>query len=164
MHDSVDGSDCKESACNAGVCVQCRRPGFDPWDGKIPWRREWQPTPVFLPREFHGQRSLAGVSKSWIWLNDEHFQSAIDVNEIAMVFLVPLKVKEGSEERLSTGVQGWSETKFAREEMFGLNFKKTVIRETDEEPCGAEGEGTLGRGRNKKWEGATGSALSGPSL
>ena len=31
---------------------------FDPWDGKIPWRREWQPTPVFLPEEFHGQRSL----------------------------------------------------------------------------------------------------------
>ena len=33
---------------------------FDPWFGKIPWRREWQPTPVFLPGEFHGQRSLAG--------------------------------------------------------------------------------------------------------
>ena len=37
-------------------------PGFDPWVGKIPWRREWQPTPVFLPGEFHGQRSLAGHS------------------------------------------------------------------------------------------------------
>ena len=33
---------------------------FDPWVGKIPWRREWQPTPVFLPRKFHQQRSLAG--------------------------------------------------------------------------------------------------------
>ena len=31
--------------------------------GKIPWKREWQPTPVFLPREFHGQRSLAGYSQ-----------------------------------------------------------------------------------------------------
>ena len=30
---------------------------FDPWVRKIPWRREWQPTPVFLPGEFHGQRS-----------------------------------------------------------------------------------------------------------
>ena len=38
------------------------RPGFDPWVGKIPWRTEWQPTPVFLPGEFHGQRSLAGYS------------------------------------------------------------------------------------------------------
>ena len=38
------------------------RPGFDPWVGKIPWRRKWQPTPVFLPGESHGQRSLAGYS------------------------------------------------------------------------------------------------------
>ena len=39
---------------------QCRRCGFDPWVRKIPWRREWQPIPVFLPGKFHGQRSLAG--------------------------------------------------------------------------------------------------------
>ena len=38
------------------------RPRFDPWVGKIPWRKEWQPAPVFLPGEFHGQRSLAGYS------------------------------------------------------------------------------------------------------
>ena len=34
------------------------RPGFEPWAGKIPWRRAWQLTPVFLPGEYHGQRSL----------------------------------------------------------------------------------------------------------
>ena len=34
----------------------------NPWVGKIPWRRKWQPTPVFLPGESHGQRSLAGYS------------------------------------------------------------------------------------------------------
>ena len=44
----------KESAC------QCRRRGFHPKVGKIPWRRKWQPTPVFLPGESHGQRSPAG--------------------------------------------------------------------------------------------------------
>ena len=44
------------------TCLQCRRLGFDPWVKKIPWRREWQPTPIFLPRESHGQRSLAGYS------------------------------------------------------------------------------------------------------
>ena len=49
-------SDSKESTC------QCRRPRFDSWLGKTPWRREWIPTPVFLPGEFHGQRSLAGYS------------------------------------------------------------------------------------------------------
>ena len=37
---------------------------FNPWVGKIPWRRKWQPTPVFLPGKFHGQRSLVGYS-SW---------------------------------------------------------------------------------------------------
>ena len=41
---------------------QCSRPGFVFWVRKIPWRREWQPTPVFLPGRFHGQRSLAGYS------------------------------------------------------------------------------------------------------
>ena len=56
--DFPGGSVSKESACSAGG------PGFDPWVGKIPWRREWQPTPVFLPGEFHGQRSLVGYS-SW---------------------------------------------------------------------------------------------------
>ena len=49
-------SDSKESACNAGG------PEFSPWVRQIPWRRKWQPTPVFLPGEFHGQRSLAGYS------------------------------------------------------------------------------------------------------
>jgi len=48
------GSNGKESACHAGD------PGGISWVGKIPWRREWQPTPVFLPREFHRQRSLMG--------------------------------------------------------------------------------------------------------
>ena len=38
--------------------LQCRRPRFDPWVGKIPWRRKWQPAPVFLP----GQRSLTRYS------------------------------------------------------------------------------------------------------
>ena len=44
---------------------QCRkheRQGFYPWVGKIPWRRKWQPTPIFLPGEPHGERSLVGYS------------------------------------------------------------------------------------------------------
>ena len=41
---------------------ECRRPGYDPWVSKIPWRRKWQPTPVFLPGRFHGLRSLVGYS------------------------------------------------------------------------------------------------------
>ena len=47
------------------LAFQCRRHkrhGFNPWVGKIPWRRAWQPNPVFLPGESHRQRSLAGDS------------------------------------------------------------------------------------------------------
>ena len=44
------------------ICLQWGRPRFDPWVSKIPWRRAWQPTPVFLPGEFHGHTSLAGYS------------------------------------------------------------------------------------------------------
>ena len=39
-----------------------KRNGFYSWVDKIPWKRAWQPTPVFLPGKFHGQRSLAGYS------------------------------------------------------------------------------------------------------
>ena len=62
--------------------VICREPlpGFDPWVRKIPWRRRWQPTPVFLPGESHGQRSPAG-SGPWIrkestqlkWLSTQEY-------------------------------------------------------------------------------------------
>ena len=54
------------------ICLQCRRPGFHPLIRKIPWRREWLPTPVFLPGESHGQRSLMGCSspKSWTGLSN----------------------------------------------------------------------------------------------
>ena len=41
-------------------CRRHKRCRFNPWVGKIPWSREWRPTPVFLPGESHGQRSLAG--------------------------------------------------------------------------------------------------------
>ena len=44
------------------IHLRCRIPGFDPWVGKIPQRRAWQPTPVFLPAESHGRRSLVGYS------------------------------------------------------------------------------------------------------
>ena len=50
-----------------GFTCQCRRHRrcrLHPWVGKIPWRRKWQPTPVFLLGKFHGQRSLAGY-RSW---------------------------------------------------------------------------------------------------
>ena len=49
----------RESTCQ---CRRCKRCGFDPWVGKIPWNRKWQPTLVFLPGKSHEQRSLVGYS------------------------------------------------------------------------------------------------------
>ena len=58
-HGILGGTRGKEPACQ---CRRWNRRGFDPWVGKIPWSRIWQPTPVFLPGESHGQRSLVGYS------------------------------------------------------------------------------------------------------
>ena len=44
------------------LLLSLKRCGFDPWVGKIPWRRKWHPTPVFLPGKFYGQRNLEGYS------------------------------------------------------------------------------------------------------
>ena len=71
------GSDNKESVCNAG------RPRFTPWVGKIPWRRKWEPTRVFLPGEVHGQRSLLGYSP---W---DHI---IGLDWLALTYLLNLEV------------------------------------------------------------------------
>ena len=49
----------KESTC---WCRRCKRRGFDPWVGKIPWSRQRQPAPVFLSEKSHGQRSLVDYS------------------------------------------------------------------------------------------------------
>ena len=53
------GASGKEPACQ---CRRHRKLEFDPWVGKIPWRRKWHPTPVFVPGESPGQRSLGGYS------------------------------------------------------------------------------------------------------
>ena len=65
-------------------CQQCRRPGFDPWVGKIPWRRKWQPTAVFLPGKSHGWRSLA-VYSPWGYKESDvterlHFTTFINLH------------------------------------------------------------------------------------
>ena len=50
------------------MCLQCTRSRFDSWVEMIPWRREWQPTPIFLPGKSQGQRSLAGYSPWGRWV------------------------------------------------------------------------------------------------
>ena len=64
----IGGLSGKESAC------QCRRHRFDTWVGKRPWRRKWQPTPLFLPGKSHDrgawQATAHGVTTSWTWLSN----------------------------------------------------------------------------------------------
>ena len=53
------GTSSKESICQ---CRRHKKLEFDPWVRNIPWKREWQPTPIYLPGKSHGQRSLVGYS------------------------------------------------------------------------------------------------------
>ena len=63
------GASGKELTCQ---CRRCKKRGFSPWIGMIPWRKAWQPTPEFLPGEFYRQRNLTGYGllgpKSQPWL------------------------------------------------------------------------------------------------
>ena len=61
--------------------LQFRGPRFNPWVGKIPWRRAWQPTPVFLSGKSHGQRSLAGYNP---WGHNES-----DITEQLITLILP---------------------------------------------------------------------------
>ena len=62
----------------------CGRPGFDSWVGKIPWRREWLPTPVFWPGEFQRLYSPWGRTKSQTWLSSFHFHLWVFVQNNVM--------------------------------------------------------------------------------
>ena len=85
-----DSSVGKESTCNVGdlgsipglgrssCCLQCGRPGFDLWVGKIPWRRERLPIPVFWPREFHGLYSPWKESDTTERLSHTHTHTNYD--------------------------------------------------------------------------------------
>jgi len=72
------GTTGKESACQ---CLRLKRPAFYSWVRKIPWRRKWQPTLVFLPRKFHGQKILVGYSP---WCREES-----DTTEHTHTFYIP---------------------------------------------------------------------------
>ena len=101
-----DSSVGKESTCNAGdprlgyplqyswaslwlswqrICLQCRKPRFNLWVGKIPWRRKRPPTPIFWPREFHGLYSLWGHK---VRLSGFHFHFSVSYIFIYMYICV----------------------------------------------------------------------------
>ena len=74
-----------------------KRHQFNPWVGKIPWRRKWQPTPAFLPGDSHGQRSLCAfqsrVTKSWPWSDfSMHVQVIISSQGLILNLSTPVGV------------------------------------------------------------------------
>ena len=92
IHGFPSGASSQEPTCQ---CKKYKRLNFDPWVGRIPWRWAWQPTPIFLPGELHGQRCLAGyssgVTKSRSQLqpfstqNSTRFRDHLGVSQVALV-------------------------------------------------------------------------------
>ena len=90
-------------------CRRYKRPGFDPWVGKIPWRRAWQPTPVFLPGESHRQRYLVGlhgVTKTWTGLKQLGMHThSHDIYKMVRTIIVSRVISIGYFKSRSTNVQ-----------------------------------------------------------
>ena len=76
------------------TCLQGGRSGFDPWVGKIPWRRKWQPTPVSLPGESHGQRSLVWAEKMLVFTISQFLLPFLGIWE-GCIFQPPLQLDLG---------------------------------------------------------------------
>ena len=86
-----------------GICLQCKRPGFDPWVRKNPWRMEWLPIPAFLPGECHGggwQPAVRGVTKIRTLLSNWHSLFTFKEPELP---LLTLKMKERGQQSRNVG-------------------------------------------------------------
>ena len=85
---------------------QCRRPGFNPWVRKIPWRMEWQPTTIFLLGEVHRQRSLAGYAPWGHKESDMTEQLTLSVYTSYKTLITPQKCLDDSEVKTWAGDTG----------------------------------------------------------
>ena len=73
------------------ICLQCRRCGFNPWVGKILWRKKYLSTLVFLPGEFHGQRSPVGYSPWGCKVSDTTERLILSLT-LSLSFFIWLKI------------------------------------------------------------------------
>ena len=100
------GSVGKESACNA------RGQSLIPGLGRFPGKSEWQPTPVFLPGEFQGQRSLVstvhGIPRSWTWLSDYTFLSFFPWLQAFLLSFLKLPLLFSDIKMRKQGLHWWS--------------------------------------------------------
>ena len=90
-------------------CRRHRRCRFDPWVGKIPWRRKWQPTLVFLPGKSRGLQSM-GLQKSRIWLNDS--TKTLNVIEICLIHSFDFQLTEFRSGCIFSLLKDWAEWRF----------------------------------------------------
>ena len=94
------GTSGKESVCQGR---RCKRHSFDPWVGKI-WSRKWQPTLVFLPGKFHGQRSLAGYSPwSYRELNMTEQTHKIYIKNTHKTIMIKVSLSYECKDKLTLG-------------------------------------------------------------
>ena len=122
-------------------CRRHKRCRFDPWVGKIPWRRAWQPTPVFLPGESHGQGSWQAtvhrISKSQIqlkWLSTEALKHRVKVDQYNLkgnskFFCYSQTVFSWSQlihPNLSNAFSPLQYTETNRNSLFSLNRSKSI--------------------------------------
>ena len=135
--DFPGGSVSKESTCSAGDCLQGRRPRFNPCVRKTPWRRKWQPTPVFLPGESHGERSLAGyspgVTKNQSQLNYYYQQQHNSILKLTLILVFSHQVVSDSATPWTAAHQAsrslticWSLPKFMSAELVMPTIDLTV--------------------------------------
>ena len=138
-----------------------KRRGFDPWVWKIPWRRKWQLTPVFLPGESHGQRSLASYSPQTGLQRVGHDRIDLARTQVTVWALFPsrllgLRLFHLSKHKSMTAVQGaWyiSQAGWLRVFFFFFLPRKRntdMVYSADLGKLVTSGEGGI-RGRFRKW-------------
>ena len=79
----------KKPACQ---CRRCKKHGFNPWVGKIPRRRAWKSTPIFLPGESHGQKSLTGYSPQGCKELDPTEAPSLSLSNFSLQIFIPFLV------------------------------------------------------------------------
>ena len=119
------------------VCLQCGRTWFSPWDGRISWRRKWQPTPIFLPGKNHEWRSLIGYSpwgpKSYTRLSNFTFTFTF-LTSTRLVF----KLSKKSDPIYSCGTSqhctSWTQTKASlwkylrfKKDKYDISIKRLIL-------------------------------------
>ena len=90
-HVYIGASQCasgKEPACQ---CRRCKRHGFDPWVGKIPWRRARSLSPIFLPGDSHGQ-SIGSQRVRHYWSDLAHMHAYIHIYKICNIYIIYLYI------------------------------------------------------------------------